>query len=27
MNMFVCILIAHPWPHTKTWCVGVWYAY
>ena len=27
MNMFVCILIAHPCPHTKTWCVGVWYAY
>jgi hypothetical protein len=27
MNMFVCILIAHTWPHTKTWRVGVWYAY
>jgi len=26
-NMFVYILIAHPWPHTRTWCVGVWYAY
>jgi len=26
-NMFVYILIAHPWPHTSTRCVGVWYAY